>query len=325
MAVLIARSRPPCPLCQSRRTHPRPGYQGISSENWSLLLCQACGTSFLQPMPDPDTLAKYYDDDYYGLGMGKFVSPLECIVKVGRYIRARMVRRHVPEGKILDVGCGRGLMLRYLKDWGYPVDGVELDTVAAVRASKNLGQKVFERLDDVVERFPNRYAAVCFWHSLEHLPEPGKALEMADELLVPGGLLVISAPHMESIQSRLAGPLWLHLDLPRHPVHFDMERLPVFMESRGYHLIRSTHFSQEYNVIDSLCYGYAKLRFSHLYPFDLIRNVKRHGACRHLKPLETAMGLLLLLPLTGAAFFVSNFFSMMGSGSTATLFLRKRE
>lgn len=314
---------PTCPLCESNTTRPRPGYQHIVPGDWSLCQCSDCGISFIHPMPDSETLSEYYDVDYYGRGEGKFVGSVEGIVRSFRYLRARAVRRLIPQGRVLDVGCGRGLMLRFLKSWGYRVDGIELDTVAGDRASRNLNQQIFRTLEEPTQRLSESYQAICFWHSLEHLPEPGKAaLGMANRLLAPGGLLVISAPHMESLQSRLSGPSWLHLDLPRHLVHFDMKRLATFLQTKGYRLTRHCHFSQEYNVIDTLCYLYAVLGFDHLYPFNLMRGMYRHGACRD-KPLRTVLGLLLLFPLGALAFLVANLFSLFESGSTTTLFLRK--
>lgn len=275
-------------------------------------------------MPDAETLATYYDQDYYGRGSGKFLGPVEVIVRIFRYFRARAIRRLMPRGRVLDVGCGRGVMLKYLKSWGYRVDGVELDTVAAARARHNLRQEIFHTLEEPVQSLPQQYQAICFWHSLEHLPEPGKTLKTADRLLAPGGVLVISAPHMASLQSRLSRRSWLHLDLPRHLVHFDMNGLARFLQAKRYQLIRHQHFSQEYNVIDTLCYLYAVLGFNHLYPFELLRGVHRHRDCNENNVIRHVFGLSLLLVLVTAAFCVANSSSLLKSGSSVTLFLRKQ-
>jgi 2-polyprenyl-3-methyl-5-hydroxy-6-metoxy-1,4-benzoquinol methylase len=316
-------STPVCPLCKSLHTYPMPRYGSISPLIQSIRRCSGCGTAFAEPMPDSDTLAKHYDADYYGRGAGKFINPVERIVHLSRSLRAKAIRRYVDRGRVLDVGCGRGLMLKHLKDRGHEVDGVELDTVAAKRAGNALGQSVFNSLDEVVRRRTEQYAAVCFWHSLEHMPEPGKALDTADHLLAPGGLLVISAPHIESLQGRLSGTSWLHLDLPRHLVHFDMMRLAAFMQKKGYRLLQKTHLSQEYQVIDTLCWLYSFLGFEPFYPFNLIRDITGHEARGGGGTIRAVVGLALLLPLTVEALFVSNFFSMLGAGSTVTLFFRK--
>jgi SAM-dependent methyltransferase len=275
-------------------------------------------------MPDAETLATYYDRDYYGGGSGKFLGPVEVIVRIFRYLRARAIHGLAPEGRVLDVGCGRGVMLQFLKGWGYDVDGVELDTVAAQRARENLNQEVFHSLHEVLRDPPGRYQVVCFWHSLEHLSQPGQALRAADRLLTPGGLLVISAPHIESLQSRLSGGSWLHLDLPRHLVHFDMNGLARFLQFKGYQLVRQEHFSQEYNVIDTLCYLYRVLGFGDLYPFELLRGTRRHAHCINKHTISSTMGLSLVLPLTAAAWCGANLFSSLKSGSCVTLFLKKR-
>ena len=63
------------------------------------------------------------------------------------------------------------------------------------------------------------WSAVIFWHSLEHLRQPVRALRHAADLLVPGGVLIIAVPNAASLQARLFGDRWLALDLPRHLVH----------------------------------------------------------------------------------------------------------
>jgi SAM-dependent methyltransferase len=312
-------------LCKSPATLPRPGYQHIAPGDWSLHLCSDCGTSFIFPVPDKKRLAAAYDKDYYGTGDGKFVGPVENIVRFFRYARAKSIQKLVPPGRILDVGCGRGLMLTFLKRWGYEVHGIELDTVAALRAEKNLGQKVFRSLEQVARPSPWPYQAICFWHSLEHMPEPGDALKIAYELLAPEGILVIAAPNMESMQSRLAGTDWLHLDLPRHVVHFDMTRLASYLHNRGYDILRHDHFSQEYNVIDTLCLLFKFLGFHPLHPFNLIRHAAESRPRSRCRIIASTAQYALVVPMTVVAFLVANAFSLFKTGSTTTLFLKKRQ
>lgn len=314
----------PCPLCRAGSTQRHPGYQHVSPGDWSLRSCSECGIAFIHPMPDSRTLAGYYDRAYYGRNEGKFVGPVERIVGLFRYLRAKAVRDLVPSGRILDVGCGRGIMLALLKTWGYEVHGVELDTVAAARARKNLDQPVSHSLEEIQHGETRPFQAVSFWHSLEHMPHPGETLRMVNDLLAPGGLLIIAAPHMGSIQSRLAKTSWLHLDLPRHLIHFDMNRLADFLKTKGYEVVRHDHFSLEYNVIDTLCHLYRVIGFPPLFPFDLIRNVRPSNSPAHTRVLPSVVGACLLVPLGALAFLLTCAFSAVRSGSTTTLFLRKR-
>ena len=80
------------------------------------------------------------------------------------------------------------------------------------------------------------WAAVVFWHSLEHLPSAGEDLDRAVAGLRPRGVLVIAMPNADSLQARAFGDRWLALDLPRHLVHVPaaalLDRLRVAARDR---------------------------------------------------------------------------------------------
>jgi SAM-dependent methyltransferase len=127
-----------------------------------------------------------------------------------RYLRGHLasrLSRVAPPGPILDVGAGDGALLDALAGRGRTAIGLERRSVRHdVRAVE---------LTEVRER----WAAIVFWHSLEHLRDAGRALEHAARHLLPGGLIVIAIPNLDSIQARVFGDRWLALDLPRHLVH----------------------------------------------------------------------------------------------------------
>jgi hypothetical protein len=64
-----------------------------------------------------------------------------------------------------------------------------------------------------------QWAAIVFWHSLEHMPDPARSSSGATRLLMRGGVLVVAVPNASSLQARVFGDRWLALDLPRHLVH----------------------------------------------------------------------------------------------------------
>ena len=46
-------------------------------------------------------------------------------------MRRGRVKRYIPRGRILDIGCGRGLFLKIMRDDGWQVNGVEFNVEAA--------------------------------------------------------------------------------------------------------------------------------------------------------------------------------------------------
>ena len=89
--------------------------------------------------------------------------------------------------------------------------------------------------DDPLERVEGEWAAVVFWHSLEHLPDPGGAIRRgAPGSCGPGGILVIAVPNTDSLQARAFGDRWLHLDPPRHLVHLSERALRSRLTACGF-------------------------------------------------------------------------------------------
>ena len=70
---------------------------------------------------------------------------------------------------------------------------------------------------------------------LEHLADPGAALERIAGLARArrGGLLV-GVPNLASLQARVGGERWYHLDVPRHRIHFTPAGLTRLLERSGF-------------------------------------------------------------------------------------------
>jgi SAM-dependent methyltransferase len=191
-------------------------------------LCPACGVATTDPWPDERTLADAYAGAYRPPS-GRFAGPGDRILRGTRGLLARRLARAAPAGAVLDVGAGDGALLDALRARGRQAIGLErVSTRPDVRAGD---------LADLDERF----AAIVFWHSLEHLPEPGRALERAAELLLPGGLIVVSLPNAASLQARMFGDDWLALDPPRHLVHVPAGALLARLRALGLTVERVSH------------------------------------------------------------------------------------
>jgi SAM-dependent methyltransferase len=167
--------------------------------------------------------------DWYRPATGRFVWPGDQILRYTRGKLAGRLDRIAPPGPILDVGAGDGALLDSFRRHGRAALGLE-------RASTRPDVREAE-LDEIEGSF----AGIVFWHSLEHLREPGAALARAAELLAPGGVLVVAVPNAASLQARAFGDHWLALDLPRHLVHIPAHSLVDRMSSLGLHVQRVSH------------------------------------------------------------------------------------
>ena len=133
---------------------------------------------------------------------------------------------------MLDVGAGDGALVRALRARGR--EAVGLERVA--------GDDVLAGEIDTFEDRSGQWGAVVFWHSLEHLHDPARAVDRAAALLAPGGVLVIATPNLSSWQARCFGERWFHLDIPRHLVHLPASALQRGVRARGLTIERTSYW-----------------------------------------------------------------------------------
>lgn len=103
--------------------------------------------------------------------------------------------------RVLEIGCGEGYTLRYLKDNGYAsqVTGIELEQSCFGAARRNTDLFLAGDAESVSLREIGTYDAVLLLDVLEHLLNPYDVLKDAANLLNPGGYLVISIPNIRNL------------------------------------------------------------------------------------------------------------------------------
>jgi len=203
--TLAAPALTTCAWCGAVATH--------ASTNRTL--CSVCGVATTRPWPSDVELAEAYGE-WYRPDAGRFAGPGDGILRLSRGALARRLDRIAPPGPVLDVGAGDGALLDALRQRGREAVGLE-----RVRMRDDVRET---QIVDFDER-RGEWASVVFWHSLEHLRDPGAALERAAALLRPGGALVVALPNAGSWQASLFGDRWFALDIPRHLVHVPTDAL----------------------------------------------------------------------------------------------------
>lgn len=178
-----------------------------------LYACRECATvqqPSLPPAGDLHDLYREMADDGY------------LAEEAGRRATANWLLDHVarraPSGRLLEVGCGHGLLLDEARRRGYETVGIELSAASAAHARDRLGLDVRDvPLEDFVSARSERgrYDAVLLIDVLEHLDDPRTALEHCQALLAPGGVLVVVTPDPSSAVARIAGSRWWGY-LPAH-------------------------------------------------------------------------------------------------------------
>lgn len=136
-------------------------------------------------------------------------------------------------GKLLEIGCGNGGMLKNMNLLGWQTEGVDFDP-AAVEIARAKGLKVnLGSLHDQ-EYVDSTFDAVILSHVIEHVPNPLALLSEIHRILKPGGIISLVTPNFKSLGRNVFGSSWLHLDPPRHLFLFDPNTLINLTQTAGF-------------------------------------------------------------------------------------------
>jgi ubiquinone/menaquinone biosynthesis C-methylase UbiE len=109
---------------------------------------------------------------------------------------AELVRRKLePEGRVLDLGCGRGGLVEQL---AHPLDqivGVDPDIVSLSQHRLRGEMPLMAALSDKLPFHSGEFDLIFSSWVLEHLAEPQKVLKEVRRVLKPGGVFVFITPN----------------------------------------------------------------------------------------------------------------------------------
>jgi SAM-dependent methyltransferase len=165
--------------------------------------CDACGLHWFDPLlPGPPLLYEKLTAwaPYYRTAAWEWPVALDVL------------RRHGTR-RLLEIGCGTGEFLSRVRDIVPTAEGLEWNSKAAATArSRQLTVH-----EGTLESLPGGWDAIAAFQVLEHLPDPAAFFRTCDQLLAPGGLLVVALPNQDGFMGGLRAD-WLN----RPPHHLTL-------------------------------------------------------------------------------------------------------
>lgn len=256
---------PACELCGSTEHRlvmsvrdKRHGFPG----EFGLVECTQCSLRFLSPRPTRESIVAAYPTDYTAHrreeSVARWRAPFAWAwdryqrLFLGNsypvfYYRAHRDIFGTPGRKprILDVGCGSGSKLLYLKRAGWETFGLDFSQEAIDLALKNGVDHGVAGDGGSLPHDDRFFDAVMSWHSLEHHFHPKESLREMRRVLAPGGYGIVAVPTGDNLGLRLFKENWGPLEPPRHLYHFTKETLGRMVEEAGLEIVRF-HYDYTY-------------------------------------------------------------------------------
>jgi SAM-dependent methyltransferase len=199
---VLTASNVQCPTCETTSRRSEADWATVASserefehERFSVWRCPACRC--IHAHEDVD-LGRYYER--YGL----HATELDLLERLFYRNKLRFIRRAVDLDRaspVLDLGCGNGIFVDYLRRRGY-TDVAGYDPYSRTHADP-----------DVLGR---RYRLVLSTDVIEHVPSPAEHLERACDQVAAGGYLYLQTPDADHIDLARTASVRQVLQQPYH-------------------------------------------------------------------------------------------------------------
>ena len=308
-----------CPACAGSMS---PWLWAVPQETdlearYLLVRCATCGSaSTAGPAPEEH-------GDLYETGVYEGAAPrAERLIEMVREIYERQKLRLLgaagvePPAEVVDAGAGQGRFVLAARRRGYEATGFE-PSRRGVEIAAGRGVRLQAASLDRAEVASASADAVTCWHVLEHVPEPGGALERIGDWLRPSGTLLLGVPNLASLQARIAAGRWLHLDVPRHRHHFTPVGIERLLAAHGFTVVRSHQLLIEHNLFGMWQSWLDRFTSTPAYAYNLVkRNVEPNP-----RDLAITAALGALAPLAAALELGAG---LAGRGGTMAIVARRR-
>ena len=208
-----------CPICKVeveassfKEVYTSP----YNNQEYKRYECPNCDVHWWEPLK---IIPEFYENEVFE-GYDAFHERVGT--RLGKNLKAFF--KHLPSnvrGRLLDVGCGDGRFLRYAKEQGFEVWGIDFDKKSVENVKRNLGiDTVFAMSLEEFYKYAKeknlKFDVITFFEVLEHQDKPREFLEMVKGLLKEGGYIAGSVPNRESMFVKIIRDS--HGDYPPH--HF---------------------------------------------------------------------------------------------------------
>lgn len=138
-----------------------------------------------------------------------------------------------PNGKLLEIGCGSGGMLKNMQDKGWDVTGVDFDS-KSVSLAQDLGLNVYDGDISQLNLEKNSFDAIIMNHVIEHLPDPVATLKSCHKLLRSDGRLISITPNTNGLNHNKYNANSRLLEPPRHLFIYNKKSLKGVATKAGF-------------------------------------------------------------------------------------------
>ncbi|NQY68145.1 MAG: class I SAM-dependent methyltransferase [Flavobacteriales bacterium] len=222
-----------CPICDSTESklYLQSNDFSISKENFNIVQCVACNFKYTNPRPNQNSIGPYYQSEEYVSHSDTNKGVINRIYQIVRIYtlstKLAMIDKIRRKARLLDIGAGTGAFLKFCKDGGHEITGIEPDATAR-KTAYDINQISLQEEKALNSFEEESFDIITMWHVLEHVHTLKERIAQVNRLLDDNGTLIIAVPNCNSFDAKHYKKHWAAYDLPRHLYHFvpsDIDKL----------------------------------------------------------------------------------------------------
>ena len=204
--------------------------------------CGNCGFQFMNPQYSNEYLAKFYSQY---IDSKDFDIWNETSLYVHNFYLS-LIEKNIPPGKLLDIGCGNGHLMKAAIDRGWSVHGYDIDKDTTQKVSNRLGVEVSSG-EFLNTDLGSDYDLVTMHQVLEHLKNPAEYLQKIHSLIKTDGYFFAAVPNIKSLSSRVKSwqeqiglrkkSVGKHYDTSHHLSYFEPKTISNLLKQHGFKVI----------------------------------------------------------------------------------------
>jgi len=110
----------------------------------------------------------------------------------------RQVRKHKDSGKLLDLGCGSGMVMKLAEEkYGFESYGIDINEAMIFKGVKK-DRVIIDEITDLYQYKDKFFDVIVATNIIEHVQVPAETLENMKRILKDDGVIVISVPNIDA-------------------------------------------------------------------------------------------------------------------------------
>jgi 2-polyprenyl-3-methyl-5-hydroxy-6-metoxy-1,4-benzoquinol methylase len=193
---------------------------------------------FTKVTNEVEHLSEVYSDKYFFNGRDgypNYFDEQKILVNRGVYY-AKIIQKIANPGKILDVGCAAGFILKGFERFGWECYGIEPNATMSAYGKYKLNLNIYTgSLEDY--RTNHKFDLVSLIQVIGHFYDIDKAFDIITNTLNDNGIVLVESWNMKSLIARVLGKYWHAYSPPSVINWFSDESLKKLFISHGFKLI----------------------------------------------------------------------------------------